>query len=60
MALSLVIGLGLLVPGAIVLGIGRRRLRQAEQMRTGLSMLLPLPAIAPLDRGGALLLTWTF
>lgn len=60
MALTLVGGLGMLVPGAIVLGIGRRRLRQAEQMRGGLSGLLPLPALVPLDGGGALLLAWTF
>ncbi|MBW2261309.1 MAG: hypothetical protein JRG91_04980 [Deltaproteobacteria bacterium] len=60
MALSLVGGLGMLVPGSIVLGIGRRRLRQAEQMRGALSGLLPLPSFAPLDGGGALLLTWTF
>lgn len=55
MALCLVGGLGMLVPGAIVLGIGRRRLRQAEQMRVGF-----LPVLAPLRGGAALLLTWTF
>jgi hypothetical protein len=55
MALSLVGGLGMLVPGAIVLGIGRRRLRQAEQMRVGF-----LPALAPLRGGAALLLAWSF
>jgi hypothetical protein len=53
MALSLVGGLGLLVPGAIVLGIGRRRLRQAEQMRLS-------ACVAPLRGGAALLLAWTF
>ncbi len=60
MVLSLFGGLGMLIPGAIVLGIGRRRIRQAEQMRAGLSGLLPLPSLAPLAGGAALLLAWTF
>ena len=60
MALSLVCGLGMLVPGVIVLGVGRRRLRQAEQMRLSIRGPLPLPSLAPLRGGAALLLTWTF
>jgi len=60
MVLSLFGGLGMLIQGAIVLGIGRRRIRQAEQMRAGLSGLLPLPSLVPLAGGAALLLAWTF
>jgi hypothetical protein len=58
--LCLVGGLGMLIPGAILIGVGKRRMRKANQMRGQGLGLAPLPALVPLRGGGALLLTWRF
>jgi hypothetical protein len=60
LALMVIAGLGMTIPGVILIGVGKRRMRQADRLRGQLQGLAPLPSIAPLRGGGALTLTWRF
>jgi hypothetical protein len=53
-------GIGLTIPGIIVLAIGKRRIRQANAIKAGIAGLAPVPSMGLVRGGAALQLTWTF
>jgi len=59
-AISILGGLAMMTIGSVLLGIGKRRLGQAERMKAGSQGFLPTPSLLALERGASLTLTWTF